>query len=79
MISGERRMIETLFFLGGLSIGWLLLPQPFDIDMKYETGFLNGAKAILNAKKKKMKDGRNVLFIEGLFGKESENEQVYSH
>jgi hypothetical protein len=65
-------MIETLFFLGGLSIGWLLLPQPF--DMKYETGFLNGVKATLNAKKKKMKDGRNVLFIEveGLFGKENE-------
>ena len=65
-------MIEALFFLGGLSIGWLLLPQPF--DMKYETGFLNGVKATLNAKKKKMKDGRNVLFIEveGLFGKENE-------
>jgi hypothetical protein len=65
-------MIEALFFLGGLSIGWLLLPQPFEIDMKYETGFLNGVKAALNAEKKKMKDGRNALFIEGLFGEESE-------
>jgi len=68
-------MIETLFFLGGLSIGWLLLPQPFDIDMKYETGFLNGVKATLNAKKKKMKDGRNVLFIEGLMARRSKNER----
>ena len=57
-------MIETLFFLGGLSIGWLLLPQPFDTDNKYYTGFMDGVKATLNAKKKKRKDGRNVLFIE---------------
>jgi len=65
-------MIEALFFLGGLSIGWLLLPQPFEIDMKYETGFLNGVKAALNAEKKKMKDGRNALIIKGLFGREDE-------
>jgi len=63
-------MIETLFFLGGLSIGWLLLPQPF--DMKYETGFLNGVKATLNAKKIKRKDGRNVLIIKVPFDRESE-------
>ena len=67
-------MIETLFFLGGLSIGlsigWLLLPQPF--DMKYETGFLDGVKAIDNAEKIRMKDGRNALIIKGLFGRESE-------
>jgi len=65
-------MIEALFFLGGLSIGWLLLPQPFEIDMKYETGFLNGVKATLNAEKKKMKDGRNARIIKGLFGREDE-------
>ena len=63
-------MIEILFFLGGLSIGWLLLPQPF--DMKYETGFLDGVDATGNAEKKKMKDGRNALIIKGLFGRESE-------
>jgi hypothetical protein len=63
-------MIETLLFLGGLLIGWLLLPQPF--DMKYEIGFLNGVRATLNAEKKKMKNGRNVLFIEGLYDMESE-------
>jgi hypothetical protein len=63
-------MIETLFFLGGLAIGWLLLPQPF--DMKYELGFLDGAKATGNAEKKKTKDGRNALIIKGLFGRESE-------
>jgi len=49
-----------------------LLPQPFEIDMKYETGFLNGVKAALNAEKKKMKDGRNALIIKGLFGREDE-------
>jgi len=65
-------VIEALFFLGGLSIGWLLLPQPFEIDMKYETGFLNGVKATLNAEKKKMKDGRNARIIKGLFGREDE-------
>ncbi len=63
-------MIETLFFLGGLAIGWLLLPQPF--DMKYELGFLDGVKAIDNAEKIKMKDGRNALIIKGLFDRENE-------
>ena len=63
-------MIEALFFLGGLFVGWLWLPQPF--DGKYETGFLEGVKATLDAEKKKMKDGRNVLFIEGLFCEGSE-------
>ena len=63
-------MIEALFFLGGLFLGWLWLPQPF--DRKYETGFLEGVRATLDAEKKKMKDGRNALFIEGLFGEENE-------
>ena len=65
-------MIEALFFLGGLSIGWLLLPQPSDIDMKYHTGFMDGVKATLNAKKIKRKDGRNVLIIKVPFDRENE-------
>lgn len=56
-------MIEVLFFLGGLSIGWLLLPQPSDIDMKYWNGFKDGVDAALNAEKKKFCDGRDVLII----------------
>lgn len=65
-------MIEALLlcFLGGLFVGWLSAPQP--LVKRYETGFLNGIKATLNAEKKKMKDGRSVLFIEGLFEEESE-------
>ena len=65
-------MIETLFFLGGLAIGWLLLPQPSDIDMKYWNGFMDGVKATLNAKKIKRKDVRNVLIIKVPFDRESE-------
>jgi hypothetical protein len=67
-------MIEALlFFLGGLSIGWLLLPQPFvDMKYKYRTGFMDGVDAALNAEKKKFCDGRDVLIIKGLFGRENE-------
>ena len=54
-------MIETLFFLGGVAIGWLLLPQPF--DTKYENGFLEGVRATIAADKRHLKDGRIVYFI----------------
>ena len=58
-------MIEVLLFLAGLSIGWLLLPRPFEMERKL--GFMDGVEAALNAEKQTMKDGRNVLIIKGLF------------
>ena len=63
-------MIEILFFLGGLVVGWILLPRPF--DMKYENGFLEGVKATINAEKGYLKDGRTVYFVKGLYCEESE-------
>ena len=65
-------MIEILFFLGGLLIGWLLLSQPF--DMKYENGFLKGVEETINAEKRHLKDGRTVYFVKGLFDEQESEE-----
>jgi hypothetical protein len=64
-------MTAAVFFNLGLFVGWLLFWKE-NSRLSKEIAFLNGVEATLNAEKIKMKDGRNVLFIEGLFDEGSE-------